>query len=72
MTGLAVGLAGSVAALTLVNIFTSVFVRGTGLVWALLFAIIGVINEGRIASTHDKQLIPDVQGASQGLSLIHI
>lgn len=66
MTGLAVGLAGSVAALTLVNIFTSVFVRGTGLVWALLFAIIGIINEGRIASRRDKQLLSDVQGASQG------
>lgn len=48
MTGLAVGLAGSVAALAMGNIFTSLFVRGTGLVWALLFAIIAVISQGKI------------------------
>jgi len=44
--GLAMGLAGSVAAIALANIFTSLFVRGTGLVWALVFAIIAVMSQG--------------------------
>ncbi len=44
--GLAMGLVGSVAAITLANIFTSVFVRGTGLVWALVFAMIAAMSQG--------------------------
>ncbi len=50
-TGLAVGLAGSVVAIALVNIFTSLFVRGTGLIWALIFAIIIVTSRGAMRET---------------------
>ncbi len=42
--GLAVGLFGSVLALALTNVFTSLFVRGTGLVWALVFALVVVVS----------------------------
>ncbi len=44
--GLAMGLAGSVAAIALANIFTSLFVRGTGVIWALVFAMIAVMSQG--------------------------
>jgi len=44
--GLAMGLAGSVAAIALANIFTSLFVRGTGVIWALVFAMIAVMSHG--------------------------
>jgi len=49
-TGLAMGLAGSVAAIGLINMFTSSFVRGIGLVWALLFALIAVVDAGALRS----------------------
>lgn len=42
--GLCWGLMGSVYGIVLVNIFTSLFVRGSSLVWALLFAMIASVN----------------------------
>ncbi|MFO7948064.1 MAG: O-antigen ligase family protein [Armatimonadota bacterium] len=44
--GLAMGLAASVVAMAIANIFTSLFVRGVGLIWALLFAIITLVGQG--------------------------
>ena len=54
-TGLAMGLAGSVVAIALVNIFTSLFVRGTGLIWALIFAIIAVASRGAMGQTSSRR-----------------
>lgn len=45
-TGVAVGLFGSMAALAVTNVFSSLFVRGTGVVWALLFALVMSISRG--------------------------
>lgn len=42
--GLCWGLMGSVYGIALVNIFTSLFVRGNSLVWALLFAMIASVS----------------------------
>ena len=51
--GLCWGLLGGVYGILLVNIFSSLFVRGTSLIWALIFAMIGSIAvhgfEGRTA-----------------------
>lgn len=44
--GLSMGLAAAVGALAFSNIFTSLFVRGVGLIWALLFAIITILATG--------------------------
>ncbi|HCU37868.1 MAG TPA: hypothetical protein DGT21_21255 [Armatimonadetes bacterium] len=44
--GVAVGLLGAVASLALTNVFSSLFVRGTGLVWALMFALVISISRG--------------------------
>lgn len=46
--GLAAGLAGSAWAIVLVNMFSSLFVRGNSLIWALVFAM--------IASAHARSL----------------
>jgi len=50
-TGVAVGLFGSVSAMALTNVFSSLFVRGTGLVWALLFALVMSISRGAMNET---------------------
>ncbi|MFP3904308.1 MAG: hypothetical protein ACLFWB_08725, partial [Armatimonadota bacterium] len=49
--GLAMGLATSVVTLALANIFTGLFVRGGGLIWALLFAIITLVTQGVLQRT---------------------
>jgi hypothetical protein len=49
--GMAIGLAGSVVAIALINIFTSLFVRGSGLIWALIFAIIIAVSHGAMGRT---------------------
>jgi len=41
--GLCWGLLGGVYSIVLVNIFSSLFVRGTGIVWALIFAMIASV-----------------------------
>jgi O-antigen ligase len=42
--GVCWGLLGSVYAILLVNIFSSLFVRGTSIVWALIFAMIASVS----------------------------
>lgn len=47
------GLYGSALAIPAANMFTSVFVRGTGLVWALLYALIACNTAARAAEQHE-------------------
>jgi len=44
--GLAAGLTGAVYAIVLVNLFSSLFVRGNSLIWALLLAMIAAAGHG--------------------------
>lgn len=58
--GVCWGLLGGVYGIVLVNIFSSLFVRGTSLVWALIFAMIASVSvygfEGRKPSEQEDNL----------------
>ena len=54
--GLAAGLPGAVAGIALANVFTSLFVRGSGLIWALVFAMITTVSrEGIVAARRQAE-----------------
>lgn len=49
--GLCWGLLGSVYGIVLVNLFSSLFVRGTSLVWALVFAMVVSVDQRGLGAT---------------------
>ncbi len=48
--GLAAGLPAAILALGVANLFTNLFVRGTSLIWALLFAMVTVLSAQRASA----------------------
>ena len=66
--GLASGLTGAVYAIVLVNIFSSLFVRGNCLFWALLLAMIAAAGNGRATGAASRwgMGIGGRQGDGQG------
>lgn len=49
---LSTGLMGSVVAIAATNLFTSLFVRGTGIPWVMIFALIAVMDSGVLYKNH--------------------
>ncbi len=56
--GLSWGLLGSVYAIMLINLFSSLFVRGTSLVWALVFAMVASVHYRGFAGEGVQQAGP--------------
>ncbi len=54
--GLAAGLTGSLAGIMAANLFTSLFVRGISLIWALVFALVAIA--GQWAAAQGRQPAP--------------
>jgi len=63
--GLAAGLTGAVYAIIFVNLFSSLFVRGNSLIWALVFAMVASVDHRYLAhpsrpgaGTQDESALP--------------
>jgi hypothetical protein len=53
---LSAGICGAVISLVIANFFTSLFVRGAGLVWVLLFALTTLVVHDRVLLTRDDTI----------------
>ncbi|GAH65215.1 unnamed protein product, partial [marine sediment metagenome] len=65
-TGVCWGLLGSAYGIALVNIFSSLFVRGSSLIWALVFAMIAAVHTRGFTGTAVPVQASDSSDESRG------
>ncbi len=65
---LAAGLFGATLAIPLVNIFTSLFVRGTGMTWIVIYALVGVLAKEVSVKCESREISDVAQSNHTGES----